>query len=91
MSVTVVSSTDATVARSHVNALRDQLVLDKNGKLRIERRKHLRRGLDDRDIDALHDEILGHLEPDESRTDHDCGRRCNVDVGQQPGCILDRP
>ena len=74
-----------------MNAVRDQLVLDENGELRIERRKHLRRGLDDRDIDALHDEILGHLEPDEPRTDHDRGRRRNVDVGQEPGCVFDRP
>ena len=74
-----------------VNAVRDQLVLDENGELRIERRKHLRRGLDDRDLDALHDEVLGHLEPDEPRTDHDRGRRRNVDVGQEPGCVFDRP
>ena len=74
-----------------VNAVRGQLVLDENGELRIERRKHLRRGLDDRDVDALHDEVLGHLEPDEPRTDHDRGCRRNVDVGEQPGCIFDRP
>ena len=56
-----------------MNAMPDELVLDENGKLRIQRWKHLRRGLDDRDIDALPDEILGHLEPDEPRTDHHRG------------------
>ncbi len=74
-----------------VHAVSDELVGDKNGKLRIERRQHLRSGLDDRDIDALPHEVLGHLEPDEPGTDHDRGRGCDVDVRREAGCVFDRP
>ncbi len=74
-----------------VHAVRDELVVDEDGELRIERRQHLRRRLDDRDVDALPDEVLGHLESDEPGADHDRGRGRDVDVGHETGRVFDRP
>ena len=69
----------------------DQLVLDEDGELGIERRQHLRRRLDDRDVDALPDEVLGHLEPDEPGADHDGSRGRDVDIGHETRRVFDGP
>ena len=92
-----VSRKDAAIAEGHASVLHrrdrrsgldvhpvgDQLVLDEDGELGIERRQHLRRRLDDRDVDALPDEVLGHLESDEPGADHDRSRGRDVDVGHE--------
>ena len=49
----------------------------------------MRGRLHDRDVDALADEILGHLKPDEPRPDHDRGCRRDVDVGGEASGIFD--
>ena len=74
-----------------VDAVRDELVGDEDRELRIQWRQHLRGGLDDRHVDALPDEVLGHLESDESGADHDRGRWCDVDVGEEAGRVFDGP
>ncbi len=74
--------------RLHAHAVGDELVADENRKLGVERWEHLRRRLDDGDGNTLTDEVLGHLEPDESGPDHDGGRRRDADVGGEPRRVL---
>ncbi len=62
-------------ARLDVNAMGDQFVAHQNGEFRVEGRQHLRGRLDDRDVNPLPDEVLGHFKPDESGTYHNGARR----------------
>ena len=71
--------------------MRDELVGDEDRELRIQWRQNLRGGLDDRHVDALPDEVLGHLESDESGADHDRGCWRDVDVGEETGRVFDGP
>ena len=73
----------------HVHAVRDELVGDEDRELRVDRRQHLRRRFDHRHVDALADEVLGHLEPDEAGADHDRGRGLHVDVDGDARGVLD--
>jgi hypothetical protein len=74
-----------------VNAVCNEFVTYQNGKLRIERREHLGGRFDDRHVNPLGDEVLGHLQPDEPGADDN--RRCwsDFDIRSQPGCIFNGP
>ena len=70
----------------HINAMRAKLVLDKGGHLGVDRRKHLRRELDQGHLEAAMDERLDGLEADESRADDDgltstIGKHPHEDIG----------
>jgi hypothetical protein len=78
-------------SRLHMDAVSNELVAHENRKLRVEGREHLRGRLDDRDVYALTDEVLRHLESDEPGPYHDGGCRCDVDVGGKPRGILHCP
>ena len=73
------------------HAVGDELVGDEDRELGIERRQHLRSCLHEADVEALLDEVLGHLEADEPGTDHDRGRGRVADVRREPGRVLDGP
>ncbi len=75
-------------ARLDVHTVRHELVLHENRQLGVERCQHLRGRLDDGHVDALTNEVLGHLETDEPRPDHHRGHRSHVDVRGEPGRVL---
>ena len=66
-----------------------ELVLHQDGQLGVQRRQHLRRGLDHRHVDALSNQVLRHLQADETRPDDDGARRRRLQVLGQAGGVLD--
>src|SRR5450759_2435231 len=78
-------------SRFDVDAVSDQLVAHEDGELRVEWREDLRSRFDDGDVDALADEVLCHLEPDEPGPDDDRGSWCDADVGGEAGGVFDGP
>ena len=62
-------SGDAVIERQ-VNAMPCQMALDEVGDLPVERGQHLIEHLDERHVEAEMDQVLRHLETDESAADH---------------------
>ena len=72
-----------------MDAVRDELVGDEDRELWVQWRQYLRSRLDDRHVDALPGEVLGHLEPDEPGADHDRGCWCDIDLAEEKRGVFD--
>ena len=70
VSIRVLVELGYTIGKMQGNAVRGQVILDRHGHLRVDRRHHLRQHLDDGDGDAPPDQVLGGFQADEPAADN---------------------